>query len=123
MRLAAFLPVVLCLGLAACGQSQNSGGQSSDASSSGSSGGGDTMAKMEPVVSVDGGQIRGQIKDGVASYLAIPYAASPIGNLRWMPPQPVAALGRCARRHPIWSVLHAGPVRSGARRHGRRQRA
>ncbi|HKJ72497.1 MAG TPA: carboxylesterase family protein [Alphaproteobacteria bacterium] len=91
MRLAAFLPVVLCLGLVACGQSQNSGGQSSDASSSGSSGGGGTMAKMEPVVSVDGGQIRGQIKDGVASYLAIPYAASPTGNLRWMPPQPVAA--------------------------------
>src|ERR1700761_1201424 len=33
---------------------------------------------------------RGLVKDGVYEFLGIPYAAPPVGDLRWMPPQPVA---------------------------------
>src|SRR5207247_2507922 len=43
------------------------------------------------VVKVEGGQIAGTIEDGVRSYKGIPYAAPPIGSLRWKPPQPVVA--------------------------------
>jgi para-nitrobenzyl esterase len=33
------------------------------------------------------GPVQGFLKDGVAEFLGIPYAAPPTGNLRWMPPQ------------------------------------
>ncbi len=43
-----------------------------------------------PVVRVDSGELQGVVDDGVASYKGIPFAAPPMGDLRWRPPQPVA---------------------------------
>jgi para-nitrobenzyl esterase len=43
-----------------------------------------------PMVRVDSGQLQGVVDDGVASYKGIPFAAPPVGELRWRPPQPVA---------------------------------
>lgn len=40
-------------------------------------------------VTVTGGQISGMTKDGFHIYRGIPYAAPPVGDLRWKPPQPV----------------------------------
>lgn len=40
-------------------------------------------------VKVEGGEIRGIVKDGVDMYLGIPFAAPPVGDLRWKEPQPV----------------------------------
>jgi para-nitrobenzyl esterase len=37
------------------------------------------------------GPIQGFIKDGVAEFLGVPFAAAPIGPLRWRPPVPHAA--------------------------------
>jgi len=46
---------------------------------------------MEPIVVTRYGKVRGQVRDGVASFLGIPYAASPTGPLRFRPPAPPAA--------------------------------
>jgi para-nitrobenzyl esterase len=47
-------------------------------------------AAQGPVVKVDSGQLQGVVDDGVVSYKGIPFAAPPVGELRWRPPQPVA---------------------------------
>jgi para-nitrobenzyl esterase len=41
-----------------------------------------------PVVNTDKGAVRGYVDNGVNVYLGIPYAAPPVDNLRWRPPQP-----------------------------------
>ncbi|MCU1538819.1 MAG: carboxylesterase [Humibacillus sp.] len=48
---------------------------------------------MDPIVRVTGGLVRGSIRDGVASYLGIPYAAPAVGADRYRAPQPVVAWG------------------------------
>jgi para-nitrobenzyl esterase len=37
------------------------------------------------------GPVRGLAADGITTYLGLPYAAAPVGALRWREPQPVAA--------------------------------
>jgi para-nitrobenzyl esterase len=42
----------------------------------------------EPAIVTEDGPLKGTNVFGVLGYLGIPYAAPPVGNLRWMPPQP-----------------------------------
>jgi len=46
------------------------------------------------LVKTQDGPVQGMVKDGVRQFLGIPYAAPPVGNLRWKAPQP----------HPAWTA-------------------
>jgi para-nitrobenzyl esterase len=48
-------------------------------------------AAAPETISIDGGQITGTVADGVHVYKGIPFAAPPVGDLRWRAPQPVVA--------------------------------
>ncbi|MGA7538799.1 MAG: carboxylesterase family protein [Steroidobacteraceae bacterium] len=54
-------------------------------------------------VRVDGGMVRGALERKVIAYKGIPYAAPPVGALRWAPPQPVKPW------KGVRSALHFGP--------------
>jgi para-nitrobenzyl esterase len=47
-------------------------------------------ARSPLVVGTADGQVRGLARGPVNEYLGIPYAAPPVGQLRWQPPQPPA---------------------------------
>lgn len=51
------------------------------------------QAQNSPVLTIEGGQVKGVSAEipGVYVYKGIPYAAPPIGDLRWKEPQPVVA--------------------------------
>jgi para-nitrobenzyl esterase len=40
---------------------------------------------------ITGGRVQGEVNDGLASFEGLPFAAPPIGALRWQVPQPVVA--------------------------------
>ena len=44
-------------------------------------------AQDGPVVTVESGETRGAEQDGALVFRGIPYAAPPLGALRWKPPQ------------------------------------
>ncbi|NPU83669.1 MAG: carboxylesterase family protein [Syntrophaceae bacterium] len=46
--------------------------------------------KTPDVIPIDSGPISGKAEDGLQIFLGIPYAAPPVGDLRWKPPQEVA---------------------------------
>jgi para-nitrobenzyl esterase len=48
-------------------------------------------ASAAPVVTVDTGALTGASDGAVASFKAIPYAAPPVGDLRWRAPRPASA--------------------------------
>ena len=53
-------------------------------------GGNTALAQIGGPVRVDGGALQGTVEDGLAIFRGIPYAAPPVGNLRWRAPQPAA---------------------------------
>ncbi|MYA32149.1 MAG: carboxylesterase family protein [Gemmatimonadales bacterium] len=49
---------------------------------------------QETRVEIASGNVDGVLVDGIRSYKGIPFAAPPVGDRRWKPPQPVEAWGR-----------------------------
>jgi para-nitrobenzyl esterase len=72
--------VAVCLSLAPAGAVQ---GQPATAP--------DTSAADGPVVRTAAGAVRGTVSDGVARFQGVPFAAPPVGDLRWRAPQPAPA--------------------------------
>jgi para-nitrobenzyl esterase len=51
-----------------------------------------SYAAADPVATVTGGQVRGRVlPSGIAAYKGLPFAAPPVGDLRWRAPKPVVA--------------------------------
>src|SRR4051794_39729004 len=48
------------------------------------------MAQQPNPVKVDGGLLQGTAEDGLMVYKGIPFAAPPVGELRWKAPQPAS---------------------------------
>src|SRR5215475_12106904 len=80
-----------------------------------------SWAASDPTVGVTGGQIRGvSLSKGGAVFKGIPYAQSPVGDLRWREPMPVkpwagvrdaTAFGAiCAQRSTQLSPLNAAQI-------------
>jgi para-nitrobenzyl esterase len=44
-----------------------------------------------PILTIDAGKLSGVTQNGVDFYKGIPFAAAPVGDLRWRPPQPPKA--------------------------------
>jgi para-nitrobenzyl esterase len=51
---------------------------------------GPCLAQQPPPVRVEGGLIQGTSEDALTVYRGIPFAAPPVGDLRWRAPQPAA---------------------------------
>jgi len=47
--------------------------------------------KKTKVIRLDSGPITGKFEGDIRTFLGIPFAAPPVGNLRWMPPQEIAS--------------------------------
>src|SRR5512139_3749795 len=40
------------------------------------------------IISTEGGKVEGTVENGIMAFKGIPFAAPPVGDLRWKPPQP-----------------------------------
>ena len=60
----------------------------------------------EAIVSTVNGKLEGNYASGIYSFKGIPYAAAPVGNLRWLPPQSVKSWSgiRPAQRYGAMSA-------------------
>jgi para-nitrobenzyl esterase len=74
-------------------------------------------ALVPAIVQIEGGPVRATPRGGMVSYFAIPFAAPPVGDLRWRPPGPAPAWSApIARSESAASCLQTGrsPFRSRA---------
>ena len=78
-----------------------------------------TAALAGPIVTIDDGRIQGIADNNAAVFRGIPYAAPPVGDLRWRPPRPVVKwsgvrdatqFGPACPQSPDSPVMMAGPV-------------
>ena len=51
---------------------------------------GPTLAQGGARAKIDAGELEGDVYDGLRVFKGIPYAAPPVGELRWRAPQPLA---------------------------------
>ena len=49
-----------------------------------------SAAGAQTLIATPNGQVQGHLSDGAREFLGIPYAAPPVGALRWRPPAPAA---------------------------------
>jgi para-nitrobenzyl esterase len=99
------LPLALILGLAAVCLSVSTGPAAASSATAGRAAAAATASQPAPlVVGTDKGAVRGLSASNAREFFGIPYAAPPVGSLRWQPPEPA----------PPWtgvrSAASPGPV-------------
>ncbi|MEW6184106.1 MAG: carboxylesterase/lipase family protein [Thermodesulfobacteriota bacterium] len=62
--------------------------------------------KSEVMVETASGKIQGFQKDGLNYFRGIPYAAPPVGNLRWLPPHQVKPWSGVRKAEAFGSIAH-----------------
>jgi para-nitrobenzyl esterase len=67
-------------------------------------------AGSQPKVKIDSGKIKGKLDGNTSVFLGIPYAAPPVGELRWKPPMPVARWSGVRDATKFGSRCMQGPV-------------
>ncbi|MEN3340388.1 MAG: para-nitrobenzyl esterase, partial [Acidobacteriota bacterium] len=50
-------------------------------------------APVDPTAAVVQGSLEGTTDNGVTAFFGVPFAAPPVGDLRWAPPRPAASWG------------------------------
>ena len=66
-----------------------------------------------PHVRISQGELEGEVSTmGPLVFKGIPYAAPPVGDLRWREPKPAAGMDRRPRRDKVRSRLHAAGIRA-----------
>lgn len=85
--------IFAALAAAACGSNDTSGagGTGGSTATGGTGGAGGTVGSAPLQVDTDKGPVKGALVGSSRAFLGIPYAAPPVGDLRWKPPAPPAA--------------------------------
>jgi len=70
------------------------------------------VASVQPhPIRTESGLVSGvALSNGLEVFKGIPFAAPPVGKLRWQPPQPPATWQGVPRGGPFWRTLHAKRV-------------
>ena len=68
------------------------------------------MFSQAGVVSTDSGKLEGATKGPVESFKGVPFAAPPLGELRWRAPQPVQPWSEVRQAQRLFGRLHAGAI-------------
>ena len=79
-----------------------------------------TNASPAPKVKIDTGTVAGKSEGAIDAFLGIPYAAPPVGDLRWKPPAPALLASAIARANSaLYSRYAAQSRRNGIPNCGR----
>jgi para-nitrobenzyl esterase len=67
--------------------------------------------QLTPIIEVQGGSIAGIHEGSLAAFKGIPFAASPVRDLRWQAPQPVAPWPDVRIAESLFSDVSAAAAR------------
>ena len=72
------------------------------------------VIKTSEIVTITTGQLTGVVENGSDAYKGIPYAAAPVGDLRWKPPQPVTPWAGIREANAFLSPCPQSPESTGS---------